>query len=190
MGLKRFLTTKCQACFQLQLSYFRMKWQIQSNLLLILKLSILISSSSITVVSSSSEEIAFYLIKVVKAYEVQIKRECVILALNTELPMTILSERQVVTLSNPENDLDLWMREDGHGTKFDTGCTVIVTKGENLNRQVERKFKNMIWILLDRLPKNEKLEVDHPVVDMYLNIVSVHCPYSDTTKVSFYDRYD
>ena len=165
-----------------------MKWQIQSNWLLILKVTLLISTSLIA--SSSSEDIAFYLIKVAKAYEVQIKRECVILALKTKLPMTVLSEMQVVTLSDSEKDLDLWMREDGHGTKFDTGCTVIVTKSENLNRQMERKFKNMIWILLDRLHKNDKPEVDHPVVEMYYSIVSVHCSNSENAKVSFYDRYN
>ena len=167
-----------------------MKWQIQTNLLLILKFTILISTSSTAVASSSSEDIAFYLLKVVKSYEVKVKRECVILGLNTKLPMTVSSEMQVVILTHPEKDLDLWMRDDGHGTKFDTGCTVIVTKSENLNRQMERKFKNMIWILLDRLPKNDKPEVDHPVVEMYYSIVSVHCSNSENAKVSFYDRYN
>ena len=151
-------------------------------------INILLSTSSSKALTSSPDDTAVNLIKVVKSYQVQIRRECVILALKTTLPMTVLSELQVVTKSDLEENLELWMREDGHGTRFDTGCTAIVTKVENLDRQMEPKFKNMIWIVLDRLPGNKKMELNHPVVEMYPNIVSVHCPYSDTPKVSVYDR--
>ena len=108
--------------------------------------------------------------------------------MKTQLPLQLYSEFPIVTLTNPEEDLNKMMREDQHGTQFDTGCTVIVTKTENLVKEIEPKFKNLIWIVLDRMPKGMKMKVDNPVVEMFPNIISAHCPFNDKPKVSFYDK--
>ena len=129
------------------------------------------------------------LVKVAKGYEKHVKRPCVILALKVILNPLVMAEFPSVGLGNANDDLDKWMRPDNHGTKFDTGCTIIVTKAESLEKGLERKFKNLLWITLDRLPKNEALEVEYPVVELRPNTIFSHCPFMDKPMVSFYNEY-
>ena len=116
------------------------------------------------------------------------KRPCVILALKTKLNSVVSSEFPIVSLADPNVDLELWMREDRHGTKFDTGCNVIVTKAEDLDQHLERMFKNLLWIVLDRLPKGKEIHVEWPVVELFTNIAVAHCSYEKKPKVSFYNE--
>ena len=130
---------------------------------------------------------AEHLANVVQAYEAQLKLKCVVLPLKTELPLDVYSEFPVVKITNPNQELSLWMREDGHGTIFDTGCSVIVTKFEDLDETLEARFKNLMWIVIDRIPKNTKLQVTKPVVELYPNIISAYCPYKTGRLVSYYE---
>ena len=135
------------------------------------------------------EKSAQALIKVAKAYETHVKRPCVLLALKAKLNPLVLAEFPSVGLNTPKSNLQSWMREDNHGTKFDTGCTIIVTKAENLDKSLERKFKNLLWITLDRLPMNRPLEVENPVIELMPNTIFAHCPFMDKPMVSFYNEY-
>ena len=128
------------------------------------------------------------LTRIINSYQTQVKRPCLILALKTNLNEEIHAEFPVVSLNNPERELEKWMREDQHGTKFDTGCTVIITEAKNLDKTIEPKFKNMIWIVLDRLSRKKKYEVTKPLIEMYPNIIAARCPFSETLKVSYYDK--
>ena len=101
-----------------------------------------------------------------------------------------MNEFPVVGLDNPENNVEPWMREDRHGPKFDMGCNVIVTKAKYLDKELERKFKNLYWIVLDRLPKGQRVQVNKPLYELYPNIVAAYCPYEDKPKVSFYNEYE
>ena len=95
----------------------------------------------------------------------------------------------MVSLTDPDVDLDSWLREDRHGTKFDTGCNVIVTRVEDLDQQLERMFKNLLWIVLDHFPKEQQeMNVENAVVELYTNIAVAHCPYEKKPKVSFYNK--
>ena len=125
-----------------------------------------------------------------QALEVKWKRPCVIIGLKTKLPLSIMAEFPVVGLDNPENNVEPWMREDRHGPKFDTGCNVIVTKVKDLDKDFEHKFKNLYWIVLDRLPKGEKLQVEKPVYALFPTIVAAYCPFTEKPKVSYYDKYE
>ena len=100
-----------------------------------------------------------------------------------------MAEFPVVGLDNPDNNVERWMREDRHGPKFDTGCNVIVTKAKDLDKELERKFKNLFWIVLDRLPKGQRVQVDKPVYELYPNIMVAHCPFALKHKVSYYNEY-
>ena len=144
--------------------------------------------TKMSIFSGFKGDLATKLTKLVEAYQLKTKRECVVLALKTNLPNEIYSRFQVVSINDPVQELDLWMREDGHGTSFDTGCTVIVTNFSNLNKGIERKFKNLLWIVLDRVPQEKEIEVDGPVVEMFENIITVRCPYTSTKIVSFFKR--
>ena len=128
-----------------------------------------------------------HLTNVVQAYEAQLKLKCVILPMKIELPQEVYSAFPVVGATNLDQDLPRWMREDGHGTIFDTGCSVIVTKFENLDETLETRFKNLMWIVIDRIPKNTKLQVTKPVVELYPNIISAYCPYKTDRLVSYYE---
>ena len=101
-----------------------------------------------------------------------------------------MAEFPVVALDNSDNDVEPWMREDNHGPKFDTGCNMIVTKAENLDKDLERKFKNVYWIVFDPLPKGKKLKVEKPVYELFSKIVAAHCPFAKKPKVSYYDKYE
>ena len=131
---------------------------------------------------------AGHLTSVVQAYEAQLKLKCVILPMKIELPQEVYSKFPVVGMMNPDQDLPRWMREDGHGTTFDTGCSVIVTKFEHLDKTLEARFKNLMWILIDRIPKNKELQVTKPVVELYPNIISAYCPYKTGRLVSYYEK--
>ena len=146
-------------------------------------------SISFLTFSVQDESSAQALIKVAKAYETHVKRPCVILALKATLNPLVLAEFPSVGLSTPKPSLELWMRKDNHGTKFDTGCTIVVTKADSLEKGLERKFKNLLWITLDRLPKNEPLEVENPVIELMPNTIFAHCPFMDKPMVSFYNEY-
>ena len=146
-------------------------------------------SISFLTISEQDETSAQALIKVAKAYETHVKRPCVLLALEVKLNPLVLAEFPSVGLNTPKSNLLSWMREDNHGTKFDTGCTIIVTKAENLEKSLERKYKNLLWITLDRLPKNEELEVENPVVELMPNTIFAHCSFMDKPMVSFYNEY-
>ena len=122
-----------------------------------------------------------------EAFQQKTKRECIVLALKTKLPNVINSNFQVVSIDNPVKDLEFWMRHDRHGTTFDSGCTIIFTNFENVNKAIERKFNNLLWVVLDKVPKGKKIEMEWPVVEILPNI-AVRCPYAKTKKVSFYDR--
>ena len=100
----------------------------------------------------------------------------------------VYNQLLVVSLTNPAEDLDRWMREDRHGPSFDTGCTVIVTKAEDLDEKLERNFKNLMWIVPDRLPKGLTLKVENPVVELYSTAISVRCPFAKAPKVSLYSK--
>ena len=126
--------------------------------------------------------------KVIQGYQAKMKLECVVLTIRTTLNPEVYSQFPIVSLTDPEQDLKRWMREDGHGTTFDTGCTVIVTKAENLNKEIERKFKNLLWIVLDRLPNNAKLNVEWPVMELFPNLVAARCSFTEAKLVSFYDK--
>ena len=138
--------------------------------------------------SARGEAPAQGIVQVTRALEVKWKRPCVIIGLKTKLPQSIMDEFPVVGLDNPENDVEHWMREDQHGPKFDTGCNVIVTKAKDLDKDLERKFKNLNWIVLDRLPNGEKLQVEKPVYELYPKIVASYCPFAEKPKVSYYDE--
>ena len=128
---------------------------------------------------------------VIQSYEKHVKRNCVVFSLKSKLPLEIYEDIPIVRMTNPEEDLELWMREDRHGTHFDTGCTVIVTHSDSLDRKMENKFKNLLWLVLDQLPKKKdlvQLQVDYPVIELYPKIISARCPYLETPKVSFYTR--
>ena len=123
-----------------------------------------------------------------KGFEAKVKRPCVVLAFKTQLNPLVSTEFPMVSLNNSDVDLDSWLREDRHGTRFDTGCNVIVTKVEDLDQRLERMFKNLLWIVLDRLPKEQEMDVERPVVELYTNIAVAHCPFEKKPKVSFYDE--
>ena len=109
---------------------------------------------------------------VIQSYEKHVKRNCVVFSLKSELPLEIYEDIPIVRMTNPEEDLELWMREDRHGTHFDTGCTVIVTHSDSLDRKMENKFKNLLWLVLDRLLKKKdlvQLQVDYPVIELTLS---------------------
>ena len=99
-----------------------------------------------------------------------------------------MAEFPVVGLDNPDNDVEKWMREDRHGPKFDTGCNVIVSKAKDLDKELEHKFKNLHWIVLDRLPKGEKVLVEKPVYELFPTIVAAYCPFTKKPKASYYDK--
>ena len=128
------------------------------------------------------------IISVVKAFQDDLKRECVILALKTEVPMEVFAEYPVAILNNPEEELERWMREDQHGTHFDTGCNVIVTKAEHLDQDLESKFKNLLWIVLDPKGISDEMKMEKTLVKLYPKIVSVHCPYVEEPKISLYEK--
>ena len=128
------------------------------------------------------------LMKVVHAFQASTKRNCVVIANQLALTPEVYAELLVVSLTNPDRNLERWMREDRHGTKFDTGCTVIVTKAANIDKGIERKFKNLLWIVLDQLPKDKDLSVEWPLVKLYPNIVLAYCPFEKVPKVSTYDQ--
>ena len=128
------------------------------------------------------------MIKIINAYQTDLKLKCVVLSLKTQLDPTIYTEFSVVNLNNPEELLEQWIREDRHGTKFDTGGTVIVTESKHLQKEMERSFKNLLWIVIDQLPKDKKLGVESPVVELYPSMAAFHCPYGRAPKVSFYDK--
>lgn len=110
------------------------------------------------------------------------------LTIKTTLDPKIYSEFPVVGLTIPGQDLEGWMREDRHGTKFDTGCTVIVTIAKHLDKEIERKFKNLLWIVLDRLPKNKEVKVEWPIIELFPNLIAAHCSFAKVPLVSFYDK--
>ena len=128
------------------------------------------------------------LINVVHALQAKMKRNCVVIANQLALTPEVYAELQVVSLTNPDENLERWMREDRHGTKFDTGCTVIVTKAANIDKEIERKFKNLMWIVLDKLPNQKALSVEWPLVKLYPNIVLSYCPFVKVPKVSSYEQ--
>ena len=141
-------------------------------------------------ISAHDEASAQAIIKVTRALEAKWKRPCIIVSLKTKLPPSIMAEFPMVGLDNPNNNVEPWMREDRHGPKFDTGCNVIVSKAKDLDKNLERKFKNLYWIVLDRLPKGQKLQVEKPVYELFPDIVAAHCSLAKKHKVSYYDRYD
>ena len=129
------------------------------------------------------------MIKVINAYEAKLKLDCVVVTIRTTLDPKVYSQLPIVSLTDPQQDLKRWMREDGHGTTFDTGCTVIVTNSKNLDKELENKFKNLMWIVLDHLPKGNKVRaVEYPVIEMYSRVITIRCPFAKTWKVLFYDK--
>ena len=128
------------------------------------------------------------MIEVIKAYQKELKLTCVVLNLKTQLDPTIYSEFSVVSLNNPEELLELWIREDRPGTNFDTGCTIIVTEAKNYDHEIEHNFKNLLWIITDHLPKAKEVEVKSPVVELFSSIAAFHCPYATAPKVSYYEK--
>ena len=102
--------------------------------------------------------------------------------------MEVFAEYPVVILTNPEEELEGWMREDRHGTRFDTGCNVIVTKAEHLDQDFESKFKNLLWIVLDPKAIPEEMKMEKTLVKLYPKIVSVYCPYVEEPKISLYEK--
>ena len=128
------------------------------------------------------------MIEVIKAYQKELKLTCVVLNLKTQLDPTIYSEFSVVSLNNPEELLELWIREDRHGTNFDTGCTIIVTEAKNYDHEIEHNFKNLLWIVTDHLPKRKELKIKSPIVELFSSIAAFHCPYAIAPKVSYYKK--
>ena len=66
------------------------------------------------------------LLQVLRSFQKQSTQDCVVLALKSKVEHDIEEEFQVVRITDFEN-INLWMREDNHGTRFDTGCMIIVT---------------------------------------------------------------
>lgn len=128
------------------------------------------------------------MIEVIKAYQKELKLTCVVLNFKIQLDPTIYSEFSVVSLNNPEELLELWIREDRPGTNFDTGCTIIVTEAKNYDHEIEHNFKNLLWIITDHLPKGKELEVKSSVVELFSSIAAFHCPYATAPKVSYYEK--
>ena len=128
------------------------------------------------------------LIEVIQAYQKELKLNCVVLNLKIQLDSTIYAEFSVVNLNNPEEVLERWIREDRHGTNFDTGCTIIVTEAKNLDQKIEHNFKNLLWIVTDHLPRGKELEIKSPVVELFSSIAAFHCPYATAPKVSYYEK--
>ena len=128
------------------------------------------------------------MIEVIKAYQKELKLNCVVMNLKTQLDPIIYSEFSVVSLNNPEELLELWIREDRPGTNFDTGCTIIVTEAKNYDHEIEHNFKNLLWIITDHLPKEKEVEVKSPVVELFSSIAAFHCPYATAPKVSYYEK--
>ena len=102
--------------------------------------------------------------------------------------MEVFEEYPVAILSNAEEELESWMREDRHGPHFDTGCNVIVTKVEHLDKDLESKFRNLLWIVLDPKHIQGDMKMDKTLVKLYPKIVSLHCPYVDGPKISLYEK--
>ena len=128
------------------------------------------------------------MIEVIKAYQKELKLDCVLMNLKTQLDPIIYSEFSVVSLNNPEELLELWIREDRHGTNFDTGCTIIVTEAKKYDHEIEHNFKNLLWIVTDHLPKRKELKIKSPVVELFSSIAAFHCPYATAPKVSYYEK--
>ena len=127
-------------------------------------------------------------LEVIKGYQTQHQQNCLVLAYQVPTSLNIIQNFQVVHM-NDWTDLESWMREDRHEPKFGTGCTVILTKPQNLERAVERKFKNLLWIVTARLPKKPNLKVEHPVVELLPNTILAHCPFAKGPKISYYKEY-
>ena len=127
------------------------------------------------------------LIQVLKSFQNQSTQDCVVLALKSNVEHDIEEEFQVVRITDFEN-INLWMREDNHGTRFDTGCMIIVTTHNNHNIEIEGKFKKLIWIFLDQVPKDKKLTIQSPVIEMLPKTVKIHCPFTEKPKLSSQER--
>ena len=127
------------------------------------------------------------LIKVLRSFQNQSTQDRVVLGLKINVAHDIDEEFLVVRITDFEN-IHLWMREDNHGTRFDTGCTMIVTTHNNHDIKIEGKFKNLVWIFLDKVPKDKELTIQSPVMEMLPKTVKIHCPFTEKPKLSSQER--
>ena len=183
----RPLIWKSQKCLFSLLTIFEQKFSISQDLNMAITLIVILFLWIISQVTGSKHYVSLEdkALEVIKGYQTQHQQNCLVLAYQIPTSLNIIQLFQVVHMNN-WTYLESWMREDRHEPKFGTGCTVILTEPKNLERTVERKFKNLLWIVTARLPKKPNLNVEHPVIELLPNTMLAHCPFAKGPKISYY----